>query len=32
MLILGAPRPVLVLTVAKPWFRDIINFPSEYCF
>ena len=25
-------RPILVLTVAKPWFNDILNFPSRSIF
>ncbi|KAJ8600814.1 hypothetical protein CTAYLR_006414 [Chrysophaeum taylorii] len=25
----GAPRPVFVLTVARPFFRDVVNFPSR---
>lgn len=25
----GAPRPVFVLTVARPFFRDIANFPRR---
>lgn len=28
----GGPRPVFVLTVAKPWFRDLVNFPRRALF
>ena len=28
----GGARPVFVLTVAKPWFRDLVNFPKRALF
>ena len=28
----GGARPVFVLTVAKPWFRDLVNFPRRALF
>ena len=28
----GGPRPVFVVTVAKPWFRDLVNFPKRALF
>lgn len=28
----GALRPVFVLTVARPFFRDIVNFPRRSIF
>ena len=28
----GGPRPVFVLTLAKPWFRDLLNFPKRALF
>mmetsp|Transcript_25988 Transcript_25988/g.78009 ORF Transcript_25988/g.78009 Transcript_25988/m.78009 type:complete len:142 (+) Transcript_25988:2-427(+) len=29
---LGVARPVFVLTLAKPWFRDLVNFPKRALF
>ena len=29
---LKKPRPVFVLTLSKPWFKDILNFPSRSLF
>ena len=28
----GGPRPVFVMTLAKPWFRDLLNFPRRALF
>ena len=28
----GGPRPVFVLTLARPWFRDLLNFPKRALF
>ena len=28
----GGPRPVFVVTLAKPWFRDLVNFPRRRLF
>ena len=28
----GGARPVFVLTVAKPWFRYLVNFPKRALF
>ena len=28
----GGPGPVFVLTLARPWFRDLLNFPKRALF
>lgn len=28
----GGPRPVFVVTLARPWFRDLVNFPRRRLF